>query len=236
MKDKRDNLDLEIEQLLLQKSYENLSATELTLVATQFTAEEYHTYRLLLLESKKVFAQKQTYPRPEVRKHLTHLVRSKKEKAKVWTNLDAILHYRIPAWPAALGFMALLFFAWPNAEKGITQTPEPEKVYVYKTDTVYKDKPVFVHQPTAPVKHAPRTAKAEVPAPKKYQRRNTNPTIQRRVPAQKVLTQPSESLMTEALVSETLALNLDTVMLNKSASGRSVEQEKDLMDFFVEMY
>ena len=236
MKDKQDSLSPEIEKLLLQKSYENLNTTELTLVAAQLSVEEYQSYRLLLLESKKTFALKQTHPRPEIRKHLTQLIRSKKEKPKVWTNLNSILNYRIPAWPAALGFIALLLFAWPNTEKVVIERSEPEKVYVYKTDTVYKDKPVFVKQTTAPAPKSIRMTRAEVPRPQKGQNQNTNPVIRQKAPAQPVVTQPSELLTRETLGAESLALNLDTILLNKNSSGRSVEQEKDLMDFFVEMY
>ncbi len=110
MKKLPENLDPALEQLLLEKAFQDLSLTERTWVAEQLSVEQYRIFRKLLLETKQAFrAQAKTeFPDPAIKAHLQNRLRGQRKSVSWSEKLRAVFYHPIPTWKVALAFMALL--------------------------------------------------------------------------------------------------------------------------------
>lgn len=123
-----------LEQVLKNKSYNDLDADEKKWIDQQYSKEEYNAMRMTLLESISVFRKEQTKPNPEIKSGLMQRLQQNKKAEPI----NPFFTYRIPAWQAAAAFAMLLFF-FPQ----IKDSPpgDPEQIFIYRTDTVFKEIP-----------------------------------------------------------------------------------------------
>lgn len=131
MKRKLDKL----EALLVNKSYSELLPEEREWIDQEYSAEEYDAMRHTMIESTVLFKKGYTRPNPEIKSKLHQRLKQNHEPAK----LAPLFLYRIPAWQAVAAFALLLFFIPQIQSK---QVNDPEKVFIYRTDTVFKEIPV----------------------------------------------------------------------------------------------
>lgn len=128
--------------MLAEKPFEALSLEERNLVLENMDENEYESLRTLLIQSRRML-KKSPPPDPAIRENLLAAIRRQKamplEASLLPRNIVMqILKYRIPVWQAAATVTALMGFLI-----GFKQTPlspvKTEKVYVYVTDTIYKE-------------------------------------------------------------------------------------------------
>ena len=124
-----------MEYLLANKSYEALLPEEKEWIDQQYSQEEYTAMRMTLSRSEDLFKKQRTTPNPEIKSKLRQKLRQAKTPAKV----TPLFLYRIPAWQAVAAFALLLFFIPQIQSK---QVNDPDKVFIYHTDTVFKEVPV----------------------------------------------------------------------------------------------
>ncbi len=123
-----------MEYLLINKDYQTLLPDEKEWIDQQYTADEYNAMRIALQKSNHLFKKEQTHPNPEIQSRLRHRLQQSKTPAKV----TPLFSYRIPAWQAIAAFALILFFI-PQLRQN--QIPEPEQIFIYQTDTVFKEIP-----------------------------------------------------------------------------------------------
>ncbi len=131
-----------LECLLAEKSFEALSFEEQNLVLETMNEDEYRGMHQLICQSKKAL-KNNPLPDPAIRQNLLTALRRQKPLAQEASVLSGsllvkMLNYRLPVWQAAAAVAAVLgFFFWAG------HTPltgvRTEKVYVYVTDTIYKE-------------------------------------------------------------------------------------------------
>lgn len=161
MQNRRDRLDYDTEQLLLTKSYDQLTTKEIDSLEGKFSEATYNAARKTLQHSRKMFVRDTPVPDPQIRIRLQKIVahqRSKTVSDSWWTQL---LSYRIPMWQPIAGLSLLVIYMISPWATPLMQ-PDHEATVVYKTDTIYRDKPVFV--------------KATMPASSSVYARKTNYT------------------------------------------------------------
>ncbi len=136
-------LEKKLEDLLLQKEFEELGIEEQKWVLAQISAEEYSAMRQTLLESKHTF-QLNNQPQldPNIQKRLRKIVQQNKQPHPT----TKLFRYSIPAWQAVAA-ACVLFLLFANFKS--TFTPQPETIYVHLTDTVYRDVPFRLVDSTA---------------------------------------------------------------------------------------
>ncbi len=134
MKNTSDNWQLEY--LLREKAYHELSPEEQAWVMERVDVETYARMRKTLLSSQRVFREEQTRPAPEIHARLRRHLRQQRQST--WQQLAS---YRLPAWQAAAAsvLFLLLFLQMREAAPSV-----PEQIIVYHTDTIYKEMPVEV--------------------------------------------------------------------------------------------
>ncbi len=131
-----------LEHLLAEKPFEALSFEEQNLVLESMDEEEYQRMHRLIRQSKKALKNNPS-PDPAIRENLLTALRRQKQQPQEASVLSGsllvkMLNYRLPVWQAAAAVAALFgFFFWAG------HTPltgvRTEKVYVYVTDTIYKE-------------------------------------------------------------------------------------------------
>jgi hypothetical protein len=100
--------------------------------------EEYERQFLFLTKTKKAMAAG-PLPSPALKGQLMAAFRAQHAKAAARPTLVVrLLQYRIPAWQAAAAVAALVSFFFLFKQQGFPGM-KTEKVYVYLTDTVYKE-------------------------------------------------------------------------------------------------
>ncbi len=124
----------ELENLLLQKSFEELSSEERNWVLEKISKETYASMRWTLLESGDAFKRNEPVLDPRIQVNLRNKVR----RQGTSPGAAAIFNYKIPAW-YAFAAASVLFLLFSNFSP--MKSSEPEKVYVTVTDTVYKEVP-----------------------------------------------------------------------------------------------
>lgn len=132
-----------LEILLQTKSFAQLNASERALALSEITAEEYAEFYLLLGKGKAVLQHvpaKDTDIEARLQNHLQHVWQQPETspRADWWLSL---FNYQMPVWQTTLGVLALLFYFNFNRPTELVMVhANPEKVYVYNTDTVFKEK------------------------------------------------------------------------------------------------
>ncbi len=126
-----------LEYLLANKSYQDLLPEEKAWISHQYSEEEYNAMCTALSGSVSFFKKNQTRPNPEIKSKLRQRLKQNKQPATV----KPLLNYRIPAWQAVAAFALLLFFV-PQVQKNQVNGDDSERIFIFKTDTVYKESPV----------------------------------------------------------------------------------------------
>jgi len=245
MNEMSNEINPTVERLMLEKSYEKLSAQERQLVDQFVTKEEYVSFREVILQSKMMFAEKATTPSSKVHSALLNKLKEQKRTTTPGFRFWDIFNYRVPAWQMALGMglVLLYFFSSGNMEDPVPA--DPQIVYVYKTDTVYKEKPALIKTAINPApKQAPKKiVKKSVPSVKKEP--TMVDTLYRVAQELKIIPKNRRiEVPSLPMASPTFALNIDTFATRKvlgeeprkNLIGRSVSEEKALMDVLTEIY
>ena len=87
-------LEKKLEDLLLQKRFEELSIENQQWVLAQISAEEYAALRQTLIESKRVFQVNNPQLNPNIQSRL----RKRVQQNKTENPATKFVNYRIPAW------------------------------------------------------------------------------------------------------------------------------------------
>lgn len=259
MKRISDMLDAATEQLLLDKSFEELTASERASLAERLTAEEYGQMRQTLLSAKSLFKQELSESAPVVSSRLRQALANKRadQRANHWWM--SLLSYRVPAWQVAMSFAAMLiYFVFPWAK------PEPTVVYepavIYKTDTVYKDRPVYVSATRSeeetietiatpkpkskPIVSAPVKRMVNAPVEKTNTVMDTIQLVVNEIKSVLPEVVPVPSMIPAATgVQKIFAMSDTSVILKETfkvipavlSGGRSIRKETAIMEFFTEM-
>ena len=132
---------IELEKLLLQKQFEELSAEERYWVLEQMSRESYESMRWTLLESGRSFQEGS----PKLDSRIQTQLHERLKQQKPNPAAAAIFNYKIPAW-YAFAAASILFLLFSNFR---SNHAEPETVYVTVTDTVYKEVPFRLVDSTA---------------------------------------------------------------------------------------
>ena len=158
MKNRLDRLDHDTEQLLLQKSYHQLTMEEARSLEGKFSEASYYAARKTLLTTRKMFARDIPMPDPQIKSRLQKIVAAQKNKTVVENWWSSLFNYRVPVWQPVAGLSLVLLYLispWTNTS---VQSDNYQNI-VYKTDTIYRDKPVFVKS-TIPAATTPRIRQA----------------------------------------------------------------------------
>ncbi len=114
MRSRPANIDRQIEQLMLTKSYTQLTAEEILLLEERFSPANYDATRKTLLAATDMFARDLPLPSPEVKANLLKVLAAQKEKSTKSNWWSTLLNYPVPAWQPALGVsLVLLYFFAP---------------------------------------------------------------------------------------------------------------------------
>lgn len=127
-------LEKNLEDLLSQKSFEELSREDREWVLAQISAGEYTSMRQTLLDSRRVFQLERPQLDPAIQNNLRKSVKLNRQPNPA----AGFLKYNIPAWQVVAA-ACVLFLLFANFKS--TFIPQPETVYVHLTDTVYKEIP-----------------------------------------------------------------------------------------------
>jgi hypothetical protein len=156
-------MEKKLEQLLLEKKFQALTAEEKYYVTEKIEEAEYDRLHLFLKESKKSLQNT-----PAINAALkNNLLIAFRRQHKINTHqqqpaIVRLMRHRIPAWQAAAVIALLLsVHFWVQKDPAIIE--RPEMVYVHSTDTIYKE--VSMPVPTS-----------ENPATKPPSRINVKPT------------------------------------------------------------
>lgn len=110
-------LEPDLEQLVLQKPFSELSLEEKAIVLTEVSEREYTRLREFTLTTQAYFQQREPAltPRPETREILLNHMASRQE-SKVRLMLTNLVNYPIPAWQvaASMGLLVIALFFGQN--------------------------------------------------------------------------------------------------------------------------
>lgn len=114
-------LEPDLEQLLLDKSFAELSLEEKALVLTELSEREYTRLREFTLTTKAYFRQdKPVQPRPHTRQVLLNRLAARKESGLKGLVLR-LARYPVPAWQVAASMGLLVMALYFGPSRSITQ-------------------------------------------------------------------------------------------------------------------
>ena len=137
MRSRSDSLDPQIEQLMLTKSFAQLTEAESLLLENKISPARYDATRKTLLAATDMFARDLPLPSSEVKANLLKVLAAQKEKSTNANWWSTLLNYPVPAWQPALGvsLMVLYFFVpWT----GTQNLSEQNTLAFQETDTSYE--------------------------------------------------------------------------------------------------
>jgi len=233
-----------LESLLLQKTFAELTASEEEYVLKQLSQKEYTGYRQILISSKLAMQEDLPFD-PNMQGALkTKLANTFPPKPEA--KLVTIARYPLPLWKvvATAAAVFLMFWAFPNIYQSQV---EPDLVHVYHTDTVFKEVPMLVSNTVQDSQEQIVTTTKKVMPSKPRKSINRSPRkITRTVPMDTspvvqiapITETPPMGQFDDQLASlDTTELeNVINDLLPKTARGRSVTADKDLMKFITEVY
>lgn len=134
---------MEIQDLLGEKAFEELNATEQAFVLEQMTLEAYENERSIILASQNFFEleARSIQPKPNTANKALLALRGKneaKDSQKKSSRIAALLAYKIPAWQAVAALLLVFFFV-----RGLGVVPQNQTIIV--ADESLKDT-VFVKE------------------------------------------------------------------------------------------
>lgn len=228
-----------LEILLQTKSFAQLNASERALVLSEITAEEYAEFHLLLGKGKAVLQDvpaKDISIEARLQNHLQHIWQQPESNPKTnwWV---ALFNYQMPIWQTALGVLALLFyFHFNRPTELVTINANPEKVYVYNTDTVFTEKKTDTVQVNYITSDTASERRFTPSQPSLVTTTSTN----KKVPSSRMINiKPSQNITVleeqirqeqraAAAASEILPLSNDFSQYEGFARGRSAEEDSSL--------
>ncbi len=119
MRSRSANINAQVEQLMLSKSFAQLTEAEILMLDDAFSPESYNATRKTLLAATEMFARDLPLPSPRVKANLLKAVAAQKEKSSNTNWWSTLLNYPVPAWQPALGISLVLlyfFIPWSNTE------------------------------------------------------------------------------------------------------------------------
>ncbi|MEM8907461.1 MAG: hypothetical protein AAGD05_06410 [Bacteroidota bacterium] len=244
MERQENKMTSRLEHLLSTKAYEALSRAEKNYVHQTWSEQEYRAYRRLVLESKLVFAEAPNHQAPDPSLRLRQLVKQKQHRPTWWTWLEQIINYPIPTWQPALGVLAILiFFFSPMSNNSAEPGQERQPVYVYQTDTVYRNLVDTIYK-IAPKAAEERRTPARARRVGTGQKMTSTGTSRSTIGLDSVAaTETTIGMLEQTLPPELMAFHLDTTVLRSGQqatmyrdSGHSLNEIQGVMDFFVEIY
>ncbi len=133
-------LEKKLEDLLLQKRFEELGKEDREWVLAQISAEEYQAMRQTLLESKIAFQLNQ----PQLNPNIQNKLRKRVLQNKADNTAARLVNYKVPAWQVVAA-ACVIFTLFVNFKTSIFSSQQFDNIItdtVYKVDTVYKKVPV----------------------------------------------------------------------------------------------
>lgn len=125
-----------LEALLKSKAYQDLRGEDKAWVDQQYSVKEYTALRSTFQRSTQSLQRNQTAPSPAIHSRLRQKLQE--HKGEKPAKVTSLYNYRIPAWQAVAAIAMLLFFI-PQLRQ--QEMPEQEKIFIYQTDTVFKEVP-----------------------------------------------------------------------------------------------
>ncbi len=136
-----------LEALIVNKAWKELSAEEKKYVFQFMEEDSYTSYHNTMRVSQELFKNDRPAFTPSLSHQNALKAKLQENRQEKQSSLGAIINYRMPFYQTALAVAAsLLLFWWiyPNEAIEISPQSTPEQVLVYQTDTVYIEKPVEV--------------------------------------------------------------------------------------------
>ena len=108
MKNKLEELDPKLEQLLLEKNYDQLTKAEQAYVQTYLSPEAYASFRTLLVGTKTIFEEPLGTPDPAIRTNLLQQLKANQPaKPSFFDRFKHLLNYPVPSWQVAIACMVV---------------------------------------------------------------------------------------------------------------------------------
>jgi len=216
----------EIETLLQTKRFVDLSKEEQMFVLKQMSRKEYVHRQNILQSSKQLFTDTNPVLNPKIKENLlAELNKEKQGGATKKTSIVRLLNYPLPAWQAVAGIAAMLLFFWWKPDVKTVIAPSPEVVHVYHTDTIYKEAKIA----TVPKKASTNKLK------KQTKKINNKPRPKIKNPVAIVTKTNTSSIIKNTALETNFSITDTSFMQSPISSGRSLKDEADLMDLFVEL-
>jgi len=137
MRSRLDSINPQIEQLMLTKSYAQLTVAESLLLEDKFSPARYDATRKTLLAATDMFARDLPLPSSKVKTNLLKVLAAQKEKSTNSNWWSTLLNYPVPAWQPALGVsLIVLYFFVPWT--GTQNLSEQNVLALQETDTAYE--------------------------------------------------------------------------------------------------
>ncbi len=124
------------DQLLENKTFDELSISEKEMVLQHITPEDYEQYRSAFFKLKSEIKQQQLKP-DLLRKKALMQAFDQKYNQKSDTFIMRFVNYKIPLYQTGIAATLILVFVW------FFHNPVEKIKYVNTTDTVYVEKPVY---------------------------------------------------------------------------------------------
>ncbi len=225
MRSKQANIDPQVEQLMRNKSFVELTEAEALLVAHTFSPASYDAARKTILAATEMFARDLPLPSPHVKANLLKAVAAQKQKSTNANWWSTLLNYPVPAWQPALGVSLVLlyfFIPWTGNENNLSQNA----LAIQEADTVYNEAPGYLAA-SVPAASIPVRRKNVSPISTDLNQKNTILDTLQEV-AQNL--QRTLRPVTDRLSTPTMQLSTSTLAANDTAGVRPQTMEEYFID------
>ncbi len=225
MKSRLANIDPQVEQLMRNKNFAELTEAEASLVAHTFSPASYDATRKTILAATEMFARDLPLPSPHVKANLLKAVAAQKQKSTNANWWSTLLNYPVPAWQPALGVSLVLlyfFIPWAGNENNLNQNA----LAIQEADTVYNETPGYLAA-SVPAASIPVRRKNVSPISTDLNQKNTILDTLQEV-AQNL--QRTLRPVTDRLSTPTMQLSTSTLAANDTAGVRPQTMEEYFID------
>jgi hypothetical protein len=135
-------MNMELQDLLAEKSFEDLSIKEKNFVLSEMTEAEYEMQRMILGKSSEIMAKEAAVLTPLPPATSVLLALKEKQVAKAApasSKISAFFNYKVSAWQAVAASL-FLFFMVQTIMKGYTGNEKSETALLAVNDTVFVEK------------------------------------------------------------------------------------------------
>ncbi len=225
MKSRPANIDPQMEQLMRDKSFAQLTEAEALLVEDTFSPASYDATRKTILAATEMFARDLPLPSPRVKAELLKAVAAQKQKSTNANWWSTLLNYPVPAWQPALGVSLVLlyfFIPWTGNENSLNQSA----LAIQETDTIYNEVPGYLAA-AVPAASIPVRRKNISPISTDLTQKNTIlDTLQEVAQSLQRTLRP----VTNRLSTPTMQLSTSTLAANDTAGIRPQTMEQYYID------